>query len=147
MVARSAASQNILVLNDEAHHAYRIRKDEPDPDEIDLLGDEGDVDEFYEDATVWIEGLDRINKLPGIDFCVDLSATPYFLGRVGQNANRPFPRVVSDFSLTDAIRSSPSGARPVPRFQATSTSGGGFCRCSRPPNVAARRVLRSPKRS
>ena len=29
---------------------------------------------------MWIEGLDRIHKLRGINFCVDLSATPYFLG-------------------------------------------------------------------
>ena len=29
--------QNILVLNDEAHHAYRIRKAEPDEDEEELL--------------------------------------------------------------------------------------------------------------
>ena len=29
--------QNILVFNDEAHHAYRIRKEEPDPGELDLV--------------------------------------------------------------------------------------------------------------
>ncbi len=112
--------QNILVLNDEAHHAYRIRKDEPDPDETDLLGDQGDVDEFYKEATVWIEGLDRINKLRGINFCVDLSATPYFLGRVGQDANRPFPWVVSDFSLTDAIE---SGLVKIPQLAVRDTTG------------------------
>jgi type III restriction enzyme len=52
-------------------------------------------DEGYEkkEATVWIEGLDRLHKHRGINFCVDLSATPYFLGRVGQDANRPFPWV------------------------------------------------------
>lgn len=112
--------QNILVLNDEAHHAYRIRKDEPDPDETDLLGDEDDLDEFYKEATVWIEGLDRINKLRGINFCVDLSATPYFLGRVGQDANRPFPWVVSDFSLTDAIE---SGLVKIPQLAVRDTTG------------------------
>ena len=83
--------QNILVLNDEAHHAYRIRKDEPDEEEEDLLGEEGEADEFYKEATVWVDGLDRVQKLRGINFCVDLSATPYFLGRVGQDTNRPFP--------------------------------------------------------
>ena len=75
--------QNILVLNDEAHHAYRIRRDEPDEDEDDLFGDEDEAEEFFKEATVWVEGLDRIHKLRGINFCVDLSATPYFLGRVG----------------------------------------------------------------
>lgn len=77
--------QNVLVMNDEAHHAYRIRRDEPDTEE------EEDADEFFKEATVWIEGLDRINKHRGINFCVDLSATPYFLGRVGQDTNKPFP--------------------------------------------------------
>lgn len=32
----AGGKQNILVMNDEAHHAYRIRKSEPDPDEADL---------------------------------------------------------------------------------------------------------------
>src|SRR6185295_17397537 len=112
--------RNILVLKYEAHHAYRIRKDEPDSDEVDLLGDEDDIVEFYKEATVWIEGLDRINKLRGINFCVDLSATPYFLGRVGQDANRPFPWVVSDFALTDAIE---SGLVKIPQLAVRDTTG------------------------
>ena len=111
--------QNILVLNDEAHHAYRIRRDEPDPDEDDLLGDDDEADEFYKEATVWVDGLDRIHKLRGINFCVDLSATPYFLGRVGQDANRPFPWVVSDFSLTDAIE---SGLVKIPQLAVRDTT-------------------------
>lgn len=78
--------QNILVMNDEAHHAYRIRNDENSDDE-----DEDDEDYFYKEATVWVEGLDRIHKMRNINFCLDLSATPFFLGRVGQDANRPFP--------------------------------------------------------
>jgi type III restriction enzyme len=112
--------RNILVFNDEAHHAYRIKKEEPDSGEVDLLGDEDDIVEFYKEATVWIEGLDRINKLRGINFCVDLSATPYFLGRVGQDTNRPFPWVVSDFSLTDAIE---SGLVKIPQLAVRDTTG------------------------
>jgi type III restriction enzyme len=50
--------QNILVLNDEAHHAYRIRRDEPEEGEE----EEEDADDFFREATVWIEGLDRIHK-------------------------------------------------------------------------------------
>ena len=72
--------QNILVMNDEAHHAYRIRREEPDEDE-DEFDDEEEAEEFFQEATVWVDGLDRIHKLRGINFCVDLSATPYFLGR------------------------------------------------------------------
>jgi type III restriction enzyme len=48
-----------------------------------------------------------------VNFCVDLSATPYFLGRVGQETNRTFPWVVSDFGLTDAIE---SGLAKIPQL-------------------------------
>jgi type III restriction enzyme len=112
--------QNLLVLNDEAHHAYRIRRDESDSDEGDLYGEASEADDFYKEATVWIEGLDRVHKLRGINFCIDLSATPYYLGRVGQDANRPFPWVVSDFSLTDAIE---SGLVKIPQLAIRDTTG------------------------
>src|SRR5579859_8443 len=97
--------QNILVMNDEAHHAYRIKREEKDSEEVDDFGEEDVAEDFYKEATVWVEGLDRIHKLRGINFCVDLSATPYFLGRVGRETNKPFPWVVSDFGLIDAIES------------------------------------------
>ena len=38
---------NILVMNDEAHHAYRIRRAEPDQGEDDLFGEEDDSEKFY----------------------------------------------------------------------------------------------------
>lgn len=104
VLGRSGGKQNILVLNDEAHHAYRIRREEPEEDD-ELFGDDDQADEFVKEATVWIDGLDRIHKQRGINFCVDLSATPYFLGRVGRESGRPFPWVVSDFGLVDAIES------------------------------------------
>jgi type III restriction enzyme len=112
--------QNILVLNDEAHHAYRIRRDEADEDEDDLFGEDEEAEEFYKEATVWVEGLDRIHRLRGINLCVDLSATPYFLGRVGQAANRPFPWVVSDFGLIDAIE---AGLVKIPQLAVRDTTG------------------------
>lgn len=108
---------NVLVLNDEAHHAYRIRSEEPD--EFEELDDEG-WDEYYKEATVWIEGLDRIHKQVGINTCVDFSATPYFLGRVGEQANRPFPWVVSSFDLMEAIE---SGLTKIPQFAVRDMSG------------------------
>ncbi len=112
--------QNILVMNDEAHHAYRIRRDEPDPDEDDVYGEDEEAEEFFKEATVWVEGLDRVHKHRGINFCVDLSATPYFLGRAGQETNRPFPWVVSDFGLTDAIE---SGLVKIPQLAVRDPSG------------------------
>jgi type III restriction enzyme len=112
--------QNILVFNDEAHHAYRIRRPEADEDEENIFGDEDEGEEFFKEATVWVEGLDRIHKLRGINFCVDLSATPYYLGRVGQSTNRTFPWVVSDFGLTDAIE---SGLVKIPQLAVRDTTG------------------------
>lgn len=105
--------QNILVMNDEAHHAYRIKREELDADE------EG-AEDLFKEATVWVEGLDRIHKLRGINFCVDLSATPYFLGRVGRETNKPFPWVVSDFGLIDAIE---SGLVKIPQLAVRDTTG------------------------
>jgi type III restriction enzyme len=112
--------QNILVMNDEAHHAYRIKREEQDEEEEDLFGEEEQADVFFKEATVWVDGLDRIQKLRGINFCVDLSATPYFLGRVGQETNRPFPWVVSDFGLIDAIE---SGLVKIPQLAVRDTTG------------------------
>ena len=114
--------QNILIFNDEAHHAYRIQRDESNEKqlELDIHGDEKEAEEFFQEATVWIDGLDRINKLRGINFCVDLSATPFYLGRVGQETGKPFPWVVSDFGLTDAIE---SGLVKIPQLAVRDTTG------------------------
>jgi len=114
--------QNILVFNDEAHHAYRIRHKEEEELES-LYDDEDDADEWEvnkKEATIWVEGLDRIHKLRGINACIDLSATPYYLTRVGNEANRPFPWVVSDFGLIDAIE---SGLVKIPQLAVQDTSG------------------------
>jgi type III restriction enzyme len=112
--------QNILVMNDEAHHAYRIRRDEPDADEEDEIGEDEEAEEFVKEATVWVEGLDRIDKNRGINFCVDLSATPFYLARAGNDTNRPFPWVVSDFGLVEAIE---SGLVKIPQMAVRDTTG------------------------
>jgi type III restriction enzyme len=112
--------QNILVMNDEAHHAYRILQERPE----DWEQMEGDEQEDWladrDEATVWVDGLDKINKLRGINFCIDLSATPYFLGRIGQEQNKPFPWIVSDFGLIDAIE---SGLVKIPQLAIRDTTG------------------------
>jgi len=105
------------VLNDEAHHAYRIRQLEPEEVEEE---EEEEMEEIVKEATVWIDGLDKVHKLRGINFCVDLSATPYFLGRVGQETNRIFPWVVCEFGLTDAIE---SGLTKIPQLVVRDPSG------------------------
>ncbi|MFI5460663.1 MAG: BPTD_3080 family restriction endonuclease [Isosphaerales bacterium] len=125
VIGREAGGkQNILVMNDEAHHAYRIKPEAVEDAEESLFEDEFEDEEeadlFVKEATVWIDGLDRIQKLRGINVCIDLSATPYFLGRVGQEANRPFPWVVSDFGLIDAIE---SGLVKIPQLAVRDTTG------------------------
>jgi type III restriction enzyme len=112
--------RNILVMNDEAHHAYRIKREEPDTSEELDFGEEEEAEEFFREATIWVDGLDRIHKHRGINVCIDLSATPYFLGRVGQDTNRPFPWVVSDFGLVEAIE---SGLTKIPQLAVRDTTG------------------------
>lgn len=113
--------QNILVLNDEAHHAYRIRAAANSQAEEDAEWlDEDRADDLAYESTVWIDGLDRIHKHRRINFCVDLSATPYYLARAGEDTNRVFPWVVSDFGLTDAIE---SGLVKIPQLALSDPSG------------------------
>ncbi|ORX13077.1 BPTD_3080 family restriction endonuclease [Mycobacterium xenopi] len=115
------AKQNILVLNDEAHHAYRIRQGGAGTAEEDAQATNEELeDELAYESTIWIDGLDRIHKHRRINFCVDLSATPYFLARAGDDTNRIFPWVVSDFGLTDAIE---SGLVKIPQLAVSDATG------------------------
>ena len=113
--------ENILILNDEAHHAYRIRAGEkPEAEEDAEWLDEDRADDLAYESTVWIDGLDRIHKRRRINFCIDLSATPYYLARAGENTNKIFPWVVSDFGLTDAIE---SGLVKIPQLAQSDPTG------------------------
>ena len=117
-------TQNILVFNDEAHHAYRLRSGEDDDEGNrtgDLFDEEEGAEDYYREATVWVEGLDRVQALRGINVCVDFSATPYFLGsRAGRDKNRIFPWTITSFGLEDAIE---SGVVKVPQLPARDHSG------------------------
>jgi type III restriction enzyme len=113
--------ENILVLNDEAHHAYRIRPvDKPHAEEDAEWLDEDRAKDFVDESTVWLDGLDRIHRRRRINFCIDLSATPYYLARAGEDTNKIFPWVVSDFGLTDAIE---SGLVKIPQLAHSDPSG------------------------
>lgn len=91
-----ASARNIMVINDEAHHAWRI------PAESKVKGLKK---EDIEEATKWIGGLDRIHQSRGILNCYDFSATPFAPSGKQVYEEALFPWIVSDFSLNDAIES------------------------------------------
>ncbi len=98
VLGKLAAHKDIIVINDEAHHAYRkppevkISKKEAAEQGIDL-----------DEATRWIEGLDRIHKTRRIQRCFDLSATPFAPTGKKSTDVALFEWIVSDFGLNDAI--------------------------------------------
>ncbi len=91
-----ANAANLVVINDEAHHAWRI------PAESKIRGVKK---EDIEESTVWIGGLDRIHRAMGIIRCFDLLATPFALSGKKASEEALFPWIVSDFGLNDAIES------------------------------------------
>lgn len=91
-----ANATNLVVINDEAHHAWRI------PAESKIKGIKK---EDIEESTVWVGGLDRIHRARGIIRCFDLSATPFAPSGKKATEDALFPWIVSDFGLNDAIES------------------------------------------
>ncbi len=91
-----ANATNLIVINDEAHHAWRV------PAESKMKGVKK---EDIEESTVWVGGLDRIHRARGIIRCFDLSATPFAPSGKKANEEALFPWIVSDFGLNDAIES------------------------------------------
>ena len=100
-------AKNILVINDEAHHAWRNRSEER----------QKGIDKKEEErATCWVKGLDRIQKARGILSCFDFSATPFAPTGTKVMASYKedlFSWIVSDFGLMDAVE---SGLTKTPRF-------------------------------
>ena len=98
VLGKLATFKNIIVLNDEAHHAYRVRADlkisKKDAEDLGI-----DLDE----ATKWIDGLDRIHKELRIQRCFDLSATPFAPTGRTNTEKGVFDWIISDFGLNDAI--------------------------------------------
>jgi len=119
-----ADKKNILVINDEAHHAYRPKQKEQESGQTQLMAEgtieKEETEEEYEEATVWIGALDRINAAIGIRFCMDMSATPFYIKGSGYQEGLPHPWIVSDFGLVDAIE---SGIVKIPRVPVDSNSG------------------------
>ena len=113
---------NLLVFNDEAHHAWRSAPSEP----TDVQAAAGAMEagasaaDEQEEARIWLEGLALLHKARGINRALDLSATPYYLSGSGHAEGEPFGWIVSDFSLLDAIE---SGIVKVPRLPVADNTG------------------------
>ncbi len=96
VLGEMAGARNLLVINDEAHHAWRV------PAESKVKGvAKADIEE----ATKWIGGLDRIHRARGILTCYDFSATPFAPSGRRSSDEALFDWIVSDFGLNDAIES------------------------------------------
>lgn len=104
VLGKLAACKDLIVINDEAHHAYRIP-----PDAQVRSSDDFDAEE----ATRWIEGLDRIHGTRRIQRCFDLSATPFVPSGRTNTEQGLFGWIVSDFGLNDAIE---AGLVKTPRI-------------------------------
>ena len=106
-----ASARNLIVINDEAHHAWRV------PAGSKVRGadreERGANREEIEEATKWIGGLDRIHKTRGILCCFDFSATPFAPSGHQAAEESLFDWIVSDFGLNDAIE---SGLVKTPRI-------------------------------
>jgi len=100
VLGEMANARNLLVINDEAHHAWRVNWEA-----------EGkylrarDLKDSAEEATIWIGGLDRLHRSRGILQCYDFSATPFTPSGKKSTEEALFGWIVSDFGLNDAIES------------------------------------------
>lgn len=100
VLGEMANARNILVINDEAHHAWRVN-----PEAAGKYLRQRDLKDSAEEATVWVGGLDRIHRARGILRCYDFSATPFAPSGGRSSEETLFGWIVSDFGLNDAIES------------------------------------------
>ncbi len=100
VLGEMANARNLLVINDEAHHAWRVNWEA----EGKYLRSR-DMKDSAVEATVWIGGLDRLQRSRGILTCYDFSATPFTPSGKKSSEEALFGWIVSDFGLNDAIES------------------------------------------
>ena len=53
--------------------------------------DKEEAEKNNEAARVWISGLETVNRKLGVARVIDLSATPFFLARLGLCRRHPLP--------------------------------------------------------
>ena len=97
VLGEMANAQNLLVINDEAHHAWRVPSSERSTERIAKAIEnpiasaieipveskvKGVTKDQIDEATKWVGGLDRIHRARGLLSCYDFSAHP--LHAIGQ---------------------------------------------------------------
>ena len=100
VLGEMANARNLLVINDEAHHAWRVN--------VEAAGKylrARDLKDSAEEATIWVGGLDRLHRARGILTCYDFSATPFSPSGKQTTQEALFGWIMSDFGLNDAIES------------------------------------------
>lgn len=135
--------KNILAINDEAHHCYRGKPE--DPDDEALRGDERrEAERNNEAARLWISGLEAVNRKLGLARVIDLSATPFFLRGSGYEEGTLFPWTTrrSRSSSTTSSRASSAAAATT---RARSSTDGSRCSATttRTPGIRSRARTRS----
>lgn len=98
VLGEMASAGHILVINDEAHHAWRRNPE----NKVRLTREQKEAEQ---QATIWISGLDRIHKARHILSCYDFSATPFAPSGKKNDEEALFGWIVSDFGLNDGIES------------------------------------------
>ncbi|MCX7001444.1 MAG: DEAD/DEAH box helicase family protein [Candidatus Sumerlaeota bacterium] len=100
VLGEMANARNLLIINDEAHHAWRVN--------VEAVGKYlrmRDMKDSAQEATIWVGGLDRLHRSRGILTCYDFSATPFSPSGKQSTEDALFDWIVSDFGLNDAIES------------------------------------------
>ena len=80
---------DVMILNDEAHHAYGEKKVKQGADP---------------EYVVWKKVIEAVTEVARVPLVVDLSATPWYGSGAEAADGKLFEWVVSDFSVYDAFR-------------------------------------------
>ena len=106
LLANHRSAKSIVVINDEAHHCYRMVGRTIGKASKDEKAEEGK-------AALWFSALKALQAQERLAQVFDLSATPMYLRRPAELQSEHFPWVVSDYPLSDAIE---AGLTKIPRL-------------------------------
>ena len=105
LLTNHRSGEPIVVINDEAHHCYRMESYGSAKASKDEKDEEGK-------AALWFSALKALQAQKRLAQVFDLSATPMYLRRPAELQSEHFPWIVSDYPLSDAIE---AGLTKIPR--------------------------------